>query len=92
MGQFGLGPDELDEIARPKLHSWCWPPDIYGWPTAERFVCRFEEQIEEGKLSRDGRGGSGGLETVACGGMHTLAIDEGGRVSHSTLDHDPAQN
>lgn len=22
MGQFGLGPDELDEIKRPKLHSW----------------------------------------------------------------------
>ncbi|OCF40717.1 pim1 protein + RNA transporter 2 [Kwoniella heveanensis CBS 569] len=62
MGQFGLGPDELDEIARPKLHSW------------------FEEQIEDGKLSRDGKEGSGGLEAVACGGMHTLAIDEAGRV------------
>ncbi|WWC93347.1 hypothetical protein V866_000181 [Kwoniella sp. B9012] len=62
MGQFGLGPDELDEIARPKLHSW------------------FEEEIEDGKLSRDGKEGSGGLEAVACGGMHTLAIDEAGRV------------
>ncbi|WVF67604.1 hypothetical protein IAT40_002362 [Kwoniella sp. CBS 6097] len=62
MGQFGLGPDELDEIARPKLHSW------------------FEEQIEDGKLSRGGKEGSGGLETVSCGGMHTLAIDEAGRV------------
>ncbi|WVQ83752.1 hypothetical protein IAT38_005896 [Cryptococcus sp. DSM 104549] len=60
-GQFGLGPDELDEIARPKLHSW------------------FEEQVEEGTLSRDGKPG-GGLETVSSGGMHTLAIDEGGRV------------
>ncbi|GFZ51886.1 Poly(A)+ RNA transport protein 2 [Saitozyma sp. JCM 24511] len=62
MGQFGLGPDELEEIGRPKLHSW------------------FEEQIEDGKLSRDGTSGSGGLETVAAGGMHTLAIDEGGKV------------
>ncbi|OCF57685.1 pim1 protein + RNA transporter 2 [Kwoniella mangroviensis CBS 10435] len=62
MGQFGLGPDELDEIARPKIHSW------------------FEEEIEDGKLSRDGKEGSGGLEAVACGGMHTLAIDEAGRV------------
>ncbi|WWD02144.1 hypothetical protein V865_000182 [Kwoniella europaea PYCC6329] len=62
MGQFGLGPDELDEIARPKLHSW------------------FEEEIEDGKLSRDGKEGNGGLEAVACGGMHTLAIDEAGRV------------
>ncbi|WVR09387.1 hypothetical protein IAU60_006454 [Kwoniella sp. DSM 27419] len=62
MGQFGLGPDELDEIPRPKLHSW------------------FEEQIEDGKLSRNGKEGSGGLEAVACGGMHTLAIDEAGRV------------
>ena len=43
--------------------------------------CRFEDQIEEGKLSRDGLPGSGGLEAVACGGMHTLAVDEGGRVS-----------
>lgn len=41
----------------------------------------FEEQIEEGKLSRDGKPGSGGLESVYCGGMHTLAIDEAGRVS-----------
>ncbi|WWC90461.1 uncharacterized protein L201_005396 [Kwoniella dendrophila CBS 6074] len=62
MGQFGLGPDELDEIPRPKLHSW------------------FEEEIEDGKLSRDGKEGNGGLESVACGGMHTLAIDEAGRV------------
>ncbi|WVO15614.1 hypothetical protein L204_103274 [Cryptococcus depauperatus] len=61
-GQFGLGPDELDEIGRPKLHAW------------------FEEQIKEGKLSRDGQPGTGGLEQVYCGGMHTLAIDEGGRV------------
>ncbi|EIW68398.1 hypothetical protein TREMEDRAFT_32149 [Tremella mesenterica DSM 1558] len=61
MGQFGLGPDELDEISRPKLHTW------------------FEEQIEDGHLARSGSSG-GGLETVACGGMHTLAIDEAGRV------------
>lgn len=58
-----MGPDNLDEIGRPKLHSW------------------FEEQIEEGNLSRDGKPGSGGLESVCCGGMHTLAIDEAGRVS-----------
>ncbi|ODN74877.1 hypothetical protein L202_07179 [Cryptococcus amylolentus CBS 6039] len=60
-GQFGLGPDLLEEIARPKIHTW------------------LEEQSEEGKLSRDGKPG-GGLESVDCGGMHTLAIDEGGRV------------
>jgi len=46
---------------------------------------RFEKQIEEGKLSRDGKPGNGGLETVACGGMHTLAIDEAGKVSPSLL-------
>ena len=62
MGQIGLGPDQLDEIPRPKLHTW------------------FEAQIEGGKLSGDRRSGSGGFETVACGGMHTLAVDEGGRV------------
>ena len=41
---------------------------------------RFEEQIEDGKLSRDGKAGSGGLEAVAAGGMHNLVIDEAGKV------------
>ena len=41
---------------------------------------RFEEQIEDGKLSRDGKPGSGGLEAVAAGGMHNLVIDEAGKV------------
>ncbi|ORY29674.1 regulator of chromosome condensation 1/beta-lactamase-inhibitor protein II [Naematelia encephala] len=58
-GQNGLGPDELDEIPRPRLQTW------------------LDEQQKEGKLGRDGKGG---IETLACGGMHTLAIDEAGRV------------
>jgi len=41
---------------------------------------RFEEQIGAGKLSRDSKPDTGGLEAVAGGGMHTLAVDEGGRV------------
>lgn len=35
---------------------------------------------EDGELSRDGKAG-GGLETIYAGGMHNLAIDEGGKVS-----------
>ena len=41
---------------------------------------RFEEQIEDGKLARDPNTPGGGLEAVAAGGMHTLTIDEGGRI------------
>ena len=40
---------------------------------------RFEEQINEGKLSRDKKS-KGGLEAVVAGGMHTVTVDEGGRV------------
>jgi len=40
---------------------------------------RFEEKAEDGELSRDGKSG-GGLETIYAGGMHNLAIDEGGKV------------
>ncbi|KAL7422402.1 hypothetical protein Q5752_003048 [Cryptotrichosporon argae] len=62
MGQFGTGPDDLDEKPRPQLHT------------------KFEELREDGELARDGKPGSGGLEAIACGGMHTLAIDEAGHV------------
>lgn len=44
-------------------------------------IVRFEEFIEDGKLSKDGKEGSGGLEAVVAGGMHTLAVDEAGKVS-----------
>ncbi|EJT97405.1 RCC1/BLIP-II [Dacryopinax primogenitus] len=58
MAQLGLGVDMLDEIRRPKLHTW------------------FEEAIEEGRL-----GGAGaGIEKACTGGMHTLVIDEMGRI------------
>lgn len=42
-------------------------------------ISRFEEKAEDGELSRDGKSG-GGLETIYAGGMHNLAIDEGGKV------------
>lgn len=57
MGQFGLGTEALDEIKRPRLHSW------------------IEEKNRAGKL------GEHGLEMVAAGGMHTIAIDSRGYVS-----------
>lgn len=78
MGQLGQGPDELGDIQRPKIHSWY----AFSFPQISyMLIYRFEEQIEDGKLSRDGEEGSGGLEAIAAGGMHTLTIDEGGRVS-----------
>lgn len=45
---------------------------------------RFEEQAEDGELSRDGKEG-GGLETIYAGGMHNLAIDESGKVCLPSL-------
>jgi hypothetical protein len=40
-------------------------------------------------LSKDGKEGSGGLEAVVAGGMHTLAVDEAGKVStgYTTVLH-----
>ena len=72
MGQFGLGPDDLDEKGRPQLHTWCVQL------TKALADSRFEEQREDGELgpSED----QGGIETLAAGGMHTLAIDQKGQV------------
>lgn len=39
---------------------------------------RFEEQIEDGELGPAPE--QGGIETIACGGMHTLAVDQKGQV------------
>lgn len=45
-------------------------------PRIDADVCaRFQEQAEEGEL-----GSPGGIETIAAGGMHTLAIDQKGQV------------
>jgi regulator of chromosome condensation len=65
-GQLGLGPDETDEVSRPRLNTY------------------MEEKIAEGKLAREGQD-KGGFEKIACGGMHTLAVDEAGQVSSRTL-------
>lgn len=76
MGQLGLGPDTLDEIPRPRIHTWYAYSSLrYGQVTDDRF----EEMAEDGELSRDGKPG-GGLETIYAGGMHNLAIDEAGKV------------
>jgi hypothetical protein len=37
------------------------------------------------KANEDGKLGKGGLEMIAAGGMHSLAIDSTGRVSRQTL-------
>lgn len=58
-GQFGLGTETLDEIARPRLHAW------------------FETAAKNNTLGSEGAG----LEMICAGGMHSLAIDEVGKVS-----------
>lgn len=57
-GQFGLGPDVMDEISRPKLHDW------------------IEEGIKEGKFGEK----DSGFETLAAGGMHSVAVSPNGQV------------
>lgn len=59
MGQHGLGIEVIDEIKRPRQHTW----------------------VKEANLND--KLGKGGLEMIAAGGMHTLAIDSQGRVSRA---------
>ena len=54
---------------------------MVGQLDAEDTDIRLEEQIEEGHLRRPGEADGGGSETLACGGMHTLLVDEAGNVS-----------
>lgn len=58
-GQFGMGPDVLGEISKPKRNTW------------------IEEQIEDNTFGEDGAG----IESVTCGGLHTIFVDEKGTVS-----------
>ena len=63
-GQFGMGPDVLGEVSKPKRNTW------------------IEERIEDGAFGED----SAGIESVACGGLHTIFLDEKGTVSQPN-DH-----
>ena len=58
-GQFGMGPDVLGEISKPKRNTW------------------IEEHIEDGAFGED----KAGIESVTCGGLHTIFADEKGTVS-----------
>ena len=60
-GQFGMGPDVLGEVSKPKRNTW------------------IEEHIEAGAFGED----NAGIESVACGGLHTIFLDERGTVSQS---------
>jgi regulator of chromosome condensation len=42
-----------------------------------------EERIEDGIFGED----NGGIESVACGGLHTIFLDERGTVSVNHSDH-----
>ena len=60
-GQFGMGPDVLGEVSKPKRNTW------------------IEEHIEASAFGED----NAGIESVACGGLHTIFLDERGTVSQS---------
>ncbi len=46
-------------------------------------IYRFEQAIKDGKLGGEGAG----LEAVAAGGMHSVVVDEAGRVSSVDFSH-----
>ena len=58
-GQFGMGPEVLGEVSKPKRNTW------------------IEEHIEACTFGED----NAGIESVACGGLHTIFLDERGTVS-----------
>ena len=58
-GQFGMGPEVLGEISKPRRNTW------------------IEERIEDGAFGEV----NAGIESVACGGLHTIFLDEKGTVS-----------
>ena len=57
------------------------PGSRLGMLTARsELIFRLAEEAKKGSLAKDGKS-LGGIEEIACGGMHTLAIDEAGNVS-----------
>ncbi|KAF9568941.1 RCC1/BLIP-II [Agrocybe pediades] len=67
-GQFGMGPDVLNEQEKPRKHTWAI------------------EQMEEGAFGEEGAG----MESVTCGGLHTMFIDERGTVWTCGVNDDAA--
>lgn len=78
MGQFGLGEETVGEIKRPRLHAWWVPRCSFGQEEElTRRSSRFEEQRGKETL---GKGADCGPEQVVAAGLHSLAIDENGKV------------
>ncbi|PPQ65585.1 hypothetical protein CVT26_000534 [Gymnopilus dilepis] len=67
-GQFGMGPDVLDELPKPKRNMWA------------------EAEMEKNTFGED----KGGMESVASGGLHTIFIDENGKVWTCGVNDDAA--
>jgi regulator of chromosome condensation len=77
LGQLGLGIDQLDEISRPKLHSWFDKRILPNSPTLEDEDENLKTLDWSGKVV--GSLGGKGVEWIHCGGMHSLCIDGDGR-------------
>ncbi len=77
MGQFGLG---ADTVSSPAQHTAIalnfLTVSQLGDIARPRLHTWFEEAVEGGKLG----GVEAGLEVVCAGGMHSLVIDEAGKV------------
>ncbi|KAF9058010.1 regulator of chromosome condensation 1/beta-lactamase-inhibitor protein II, partial [Panaeolus papilionaceus] len=67
-GQFGMGPNVLGEMPKPKRNTWA------------------EEQMEKNAFGDD----HAGIESVTCGGLHTIFIDEKGTIWTCGVNDDAA--
>jgi regulator of chromosome condensation len=74
-GQFGLGVEQTDEIPRPRLHDWF---KVNSVPPAQTNGSEENGEAQESKPKA--LLGPHGIEQVACGGLHSLALDSEGKV------------
>ena len=58
-------------------------PGVLGEVSKPKRNTWIEERIKDGIFGED----NGGIESVACGGLHTIFLDERGTVSVNHNDH-----
>ncbi|KAI0042291.1 RCC1/BLIP-II [Auriscalpium vulgare] len=68
-GQFGMGPNLLDEFATPRRNTWV------------------EDKIAEGVFGTES---GAGVVAVAAGGMHSMFVDENGKIWSCGVNDDAA--
>lgn len=78
-GQLGLGVDVLSEVPRPRLHKWFEENSRLSEAKADGDDKK-EEEGADNKASSVPVLGKYGIEDLASGGMHSLAVDSEGKV------------